>query len=29
MTVRELIYQLEGFDGDMEVVVGMQQTYGQ
>lgn len=28
MTVRELIDQLEGFDGDMEVVIGMQQTYG-
>mgnify|MGYP001069701097 CR=1 FL=1 len=28
MTVRELINQLEGFDDDMEVVIGMQQTYG-
>lgn len=28
MTVRELIEQLEGFDDDMEVVIGMQQTYG-
>lgn len=28
MTVEELIDQLEGFDGDMEVVIGMQQTYG-
>lgn len=28
MTVRELIDQLEAFDDDMEVVIGMQQTYG-
>lgn len=28
MTVRELINQLEGFDDDMEVAIGMQQTYG-
>lgn len=28
MTVRELINQLEGFNDDMEVVIGMQQTYG-
>lgn len=28
MTVRELINQLEGYDDDMEVVIGMQQTYG-
>lgn len=28
MTVRELINQLEGFDDDMEVVIGMQQAYG-
>lgn len=28
MTVRELINMLENFDGDMEVRIGMQQTYG-
>lgn len=28
MTVRELKDQLETFDDDMEVVIGMQQTYG-
>ena len=28
MTVRELIDQLEGFNGDMDVVIGMKQTYG-
>lgn len=28
MTVRELIDMLENFDGDMEVRIGMQQTYG-
>lgn len=28
MTVRELIEALENFDGDMEVIIGMQQTYG-
>ncbi len=28
MTVRELIDQLEAFDDDMDVVIGMQQTYG-
>lgn len=28
MTVKELKDQLETFDGDMEVVIGMQQTYG-
>ena len=28
MTVRELIEMLEEFDGDMEVVIGMQQRYG-
>lgn len=28
MTVRELIDMLENFDGDMEVMIGMQQTYG-
>lgn len=28
MTVRELRNQLEGFDDDMEVVIGMRQDYG-
>ena len=28
MTVRELIDMLENFDGDMEVRIGIQQTYG-
>lgn len=28
MTVRELKDQLETFNDDMEVVIGMQQTYG-
>lgn len=28
MTVRELIDMLENFDDDMEVRIGMQQTYG-
>lgn len=28
MTVRELIDILEGFDGDMEVRIGMRQSYG-
>lgn len=28
MTVRDLKDQLEAFDDDMEVVIGMQQTYG-
>ena len=28
MTVRDLIEMLEGFDGDMEVLIGMQQSYG-
>lgn len=28
MTVRELIDMLEDFDDDMEVRIGMQQTYG-
>ena len=28
MTVRELIDQLENFDDDMEVRIGMQQNYG-
>ena len=28
MTVRELIEILESYDGDMEVRIGMQQTYG-
>lgn len=28
MTVRELIDILEGFDGDMEVRIGMKQSYG-
>ena len=28
MTVRELIDILENFDDDMEVRIGMQQTYG-
>lgn len=28
MTVRELIDMLENFDDDMEVIIGMQQTYG-
>ena len=28
MTVRELIEELENFDEDMEVVIGMQQNYG-
>lgn len=28
MTVRELKNQLETFDDDMEVVIGMQQVYG-
>lgn len=28
MTIRELRNQLEGFDDDMEVVIGMRQDYG-
>lgn len=28
MTVRELIEELENFDGDMEVRIGMMQNYG-
>lgn len=28
MTVRQLIEELENFDGDMEVRIGMQQNYG-
>ena len=28
MTVREMIDMLENFDDDMEVIIGMQQTYG-
>ena len=28
MTVRELIEELERFDDDMEVIIGMQQNYG-
>ena len=28
MTVRDLINELENFDEDMEVVIGMRQTYG-
>ena len=28
MTVRDLIEMLEEFDGDMDVVIGMQQSYG-
>lgn len=28
MTVRELIKELERFDEDMEVIIGMQQNYG-
>ena len=28
MTVRELIEELENFDEDMKVVIGMQQNYG-
>lgn len=28
MTVRELIEELENFDGDMEVRIGMKQRYG-
>ena len=28
MTVRDLIEMLEGFDGDMEVCIGMIQNYG-
>jgi hypothetical protein len=28
MTVRELIEELERFDEDMEVIIGMQQNYG-
>lgn len=28
MTVRELIETLEGFDSDMEVRIGMRQSYG-
>ena len=28
MTVRELIDMMENFDDDMEVIIGMQQTYG-
>ena len=28
MTVRDLIEELENFDDDQEVVIGMQQNYG-
>ena len=28
MKVRDLIEELENFDGDMEVIIGMQQDYG-
>jgi hypothetical protein len=28
MTVRDLIEELENFDGDMEVLIGMRQQYG-
>ena len=28
MTVRDLIDELENFDEDMEVIIGMRQTYG-
>ncbi len=28
MTVRDLIEELENFDDDQEVVIGMQQSYG-
>ena len=28
MTVRDLINELENFDEDMEVVIGMEQNYG-
>lgn len=28
MTIRELINELENFDEDMEVLIGMQQRYG-
>jgi hypothetical protein len=28
MTVRDLIDELENFDKDMEVIIGMRQTYG-
>ena len=28
MKVRDLIEELQNFDGDMEVIIGMRQTYG-
>lgn len=28
MTVRDLIEELQNFDDDMEVIIGMRQTYG-